>query len=153
MRYSISEWGCVIDGGQNMREKLFDLIIKNIEGRNPPQTDWRFEKITTKDLLVIIPWKKREFLVVKSKMVKGYEIDVCADPFGNTLAVHSALVTFKKPEDWEKKKISWEDQTLLSDWTTLIFHSVQDACRELMKDIGQSPEKLKAEAKGILSVW
>jgi len=120
---------------------------------NPPETNWGFHYITTKGLLFVISLKKREFLVIRSNIVKGYDIAVSVDSFGNTLAVHSGLVIFERPADWERKKISWEDQTLLSDWATVIFHSVQDACRELMGNLGQSPERLKAETKGILSVW
>lgn len=153
MRYSISEWGCIINDAQNERKDLFDLIVKNIERSDPPDTKWEFQNITTKGIFVLISLRKREFLVITSQLAKGYEIDVCADPFGNSLTVHAGLVIFQKPVDWSEGKISWEDQTLVSDWTSVIFRSIQDACQEIVDNVGQKPEKLKREAKGILSVW
>jgi len=115
-RWPISEWGCVIDGAQNQRAKLLDLITKNIEKRNPPGTKWRFQEIRTKGSL-FIPFgrKKREFLVVinETKGMGDYTVDISADPYGNTLAVHSGLcvVAWGKGgfQDWREGKASWED--------------------------------------------
>lgn len=153
-RYPISEWGCIIEGGQNSREEFFNLLIENVKRLNPPETTWKFEEITTKGLSFLpILRKRREFLTFRAKGLKDYTIDVCADPFGNTLAVHVALCTFSKPRDWEEKKISWEDQTVLSDWSSVIFRCVQDACRELMRRLEQNPELLRTDIRGILSLW
>jgi hypothetical protein len=153
MIYSISEWGCIIDGAQDKRKDLFDLITKDIEKRDPPETKWDFKQISTKGIFVFLSLKKREFLVITSKATKGYELHVCADPFGNALAVHAGLVTYREPTEWYNKKISWEDSTIVSDWTSIIFRSIQDSCRVVLESLGQSPERMKAETKGILSVW
>ena len=159
-RYPLSEWGCIIDGAQDRREKLFEVITKNIEKRDPPSTQWKFEEVKTKGL-TLVPFfgKKREFLVVKNeaKGMGDYSIDICADPYGNTLPVHVGLCVFALGkgglQDWQEKKVSWEDQTVLSDWSSVIFTSVQEACRELTKELGQDPNKLKSDTRGILSVW
>lgn len=159
-RWPISEWGCIIDEAQNQKEKLIELIIKNIERRDPPGTSWRREEVKTKGLAFVPFWgKKREFLTVrnKSKGMKNYTVDVNVEPYGNTLAVHSAMNVWAAGkgglQDWQEKKVSWEDQTVLSDWASVIFRCVREACRELIEEVGDNPEKLKAETKGILSVW
>jgi len=153
-RYPVSEWGCVIDGGQDSRKELFDLIIEGLEKRNPPGTERKFETLTTKGLWFVPLWrKKREFLTITMDGLKDYSIDTCADPYGNTLAVHVGLCTTQKPQEWDKKKPSWEDQTILSDWSTVAFRCVQEACREVMGKLQQDPKALKTDIKGILSVW
>ncbi len=153
MSFPISEWGCIIDGAQDKRKEIFDLITNDIEERDPPETKWDFRQISTKGIFVFISLKKRDFLVITSKATKGYDIQVCADPFGNALAVHAGLVTSREPSDWYNKKISWEDSTILSDWASVIFRSIQNSCGVVLESLGQSPERMKAETKGILSVW
>lgn len=89
--------------------------------------------------------------------MRDYSVDICTDPYGNTLAVHLGLcvIDWGKGEfqDWQERKVSWEDQTVLRDSASVVFRSVQEAWGELMEELGQNPEKLKAETKGILSVW
>jgi len=153
-RYSVSEWGCIIDDAQDHSDELFNLINKQLDRRNPPGTSRKVEDLTTKGLWFIPVWrKKREFLTIRTEGLKDYIIDICADPYGNTLAVHAGLNTLEKPEDLDAKKVSWENQTMLSDWTSVVFRCVEDACSELMVKLEQDPSLLKRDIKGVLSVW
>ena len=153
-RYSLSEWGCMIDDAQDHRDELLNLINKKLDRRDPPGTTRKLEDVTTKGLWFVPLWrKKREFLTIKTEGLKDYVIDICVDPYGNTLAVHASLNSLEKPEDLDSKKVSWENQTMLSDWTSVVFRCVKEACSELMAKLQQDPASLNRDIKGVLSVW
>ena len=152
MSYSLSEWGCILDGAQKQRDLLFRLIQDKLGTREPPGVSWELrEKRTKTKWMGLLSAKKREFLEIRMKGVKGYSIDTSADPFGNTLAVHSSLCSDYKPE-LLPEKVSWEDQTVLEDWTSVVFRCIQEACTDVGQEVG-TPAKLKAETRGILSIW
>lgn len=152
MSFSLSEWGCAIDGAQEERKRLFEILIERVELREPPGTSWEFRDLKTKGRWFLPFGKRREFLIFKNKAFSDYEVRICADPYGKVLTVHSSMVAFKYDPEW-RKKLSWEEQTVASDWATVIFRSCREACEQLMEELGGEKSRIKKEAKGILSVW
>lgn len=153
MSVSLSEWGAVIDGAQEERKELFNLIEERVELRNPPKTSHRYGDVKTEgSRFVPFTGESREFLIFENEDFSDYDVRVCAEPYGNVLTVHVAMTALKKTADeWDEQ--SWEEHTMVSDWATVLFRSCREACEELTEQLEEGKSRLDKEAEGILSIW
>lgn len=160
-RYTLSEWGAVIDGAHEFRDALYDRIKNQIKLRELPDTSWEFQNIKTKGgILNPFSYKKREMLVIQSdrKGMDNYSVDVSVEPYGKTLTVHTALNLYESTlksqlRDWVQDNLSWEDQTMLSDWASVMFRGVKEACEQVVDEVDTRQDVLANETKGPLAVW
>lgn len=157
-RVSISKWGCIIDGAHEERRRLFDRVIKKVKRRDPPGTSWEFKQVKTKGwTLFPVGEHRREFLRFTNRDLRDYTVDISAEPYGKVLTVHVGVVVAGAIESWDedgwhREEMSWEEETVLSDWVSVIFRSCREACEELSEDLGkQGP--FKEETEGPLPVW
>lgn len=159
--YTLSSWSTIIEGAQNHRDTLLKSIKNQVQRRDPPNTSWSMQETRTKGgMLSVFSKEHREFLVFENetKDLELYNVRVNVQPYGNTLTVNAALTAYDLSfggglSDWVQEELEWEDKQVLQNWTSVLFRSVQDACRDLAEEQGVSPDRVKAEAEGVLSVW
>lgn len=159
--YTLTSWGTIIEGAHNQRDTLLSGIEDQVRRRNPPNTSWSMQETQTKGgMLSVFSKEHREFLVFENetKDLELYKVQVNVQPYGKTLAVNAELTRYDlsfggRLSDWFQEELDWEDRQILQTWTSVLFRSVQDACRALAEEKGVSPDRVKAEAEGVLSVW
>lgn len=158
--YTLSSWSTIIEGAQDQRQTLLQGIQDEVKRRDPPKTTWSMQESRTKGGMLSFSKKHREFLVFENetKDLDLYNIKVNVQPYGKTLTVNAALTRYDlsfggRLNDWFQEELEWEDKHVLQNWTSVVFRSVQDACRALAEEQGVSPDRVKAETEGVLSVW
>ena len=87
------EWSYLIEGAEGEGEQVFKLTEKNINRVQPPQVEMKREMIRPADTLVgFLTAKKREFLVISNRYLKGYKIYLGARDYGKQLMVSWYLI-------------------------------------------------------------
>ena len=160
----LNQWDMLVGGAAGKADALYAAIETRLrEADVPGDCSWSIEEVQTGGFL---SKTKREFLIVRTGQFSDYRNFIGVRDFGTHLSCCRFLTVepgfFKR--ELSKALAGGDDRLLsmpknilvqqdLTAWATVVHHSVVDAVKALVQQLGQDPLGVRTTTRGLLEVW
>lgn len=160
----LDQWSTIVDSAAGRSHGVLEDIQNRLEAAEiPGGCSWQLEEIKSSGWFSKV---QREFLLVRLESFGDYRMYVAARDYGIHMDVCRFLTV--EPSFFKKaiaEKLSGGYAAALSApknvlveqdlkaWVTVVHHCVLDSVSALMSDLGQDPNKIQRQSKGMLEVW